>query len=207
MKRLKYLAVFSIFIFGVGAGFAPWVYRAPIALQLTAPNLAEYVKFLGEVRLGQLAVQRLHFLFPAMVSALALPLLAANKQLHLHWSLNGLLRLATLPMALVFLSPVWSPGVLLNAEFRVQTFVALVAIVLAFFAPFFKSLQLRWLISAIAIIGLISTTLALRQFFLAQNAIAITYASPIHLGWGGWLTIFGVVGLAESTREIWLIPD
>ncbi len=207
MKILKPLVIFSIFIFGIGAGFAPWIYRAPIALQLTAPNLAEYVKFLGEVRTGQLAVQRLHFLLPAMVAALAFPLLAANKQLHLHWSLNALLRAATLPMALIFLSPVWSPGVLLNAEFRVQTFVALIAITLAIFAPLLKVLPLKWLIGIIEFIALASTALALRQFFLAQNAIALTYASPIHLGWGGWLTILGVVGLLESVRKIWATSD
>jgi len=202
MKQLKYLAVFSIFIFGIGAGFAPWVFRAPIALQLTAPNLAEYVKFLGEVRLGQLAVQRLHFLFPAMLAALAFPLLAANRQLRLHWGLSGLLRVATVPMALVFLSPVWSPGILLNAEFRVQTFVAILAIALAIFSPLLKALPLKWLLGAIALIALLSTILALRQFFVTQNAIALTYASPVHLGWGGWLTILGAVGLIASTHKL-----
>ena len=52
---------------GVGGGFAPWVYHDVVALQLTAPHLAEYVKFLGEVRLGMLNVQRLHFLLPLAV--------------------------------------------------------------------------------------------------------------------------------------------
>ncbi len=202
MRFRRILLVVALLAFGIGAGFGAWVYRPPAALQLTAPGLAEYVKFLPEKRLGVLPIQRLYFLLPLATAALGIPLLAANWQLRLPRSLNWLLRLATLPLALALLSPVWSPGVLLSAEFRLQTMVAAAAVGLAVIAPLFSRLPLKWLLAAINLAGIAALTLALRQFWLVDQAIAATYASPIELGWGGWLTIAGLGGLiAAQFRE------
>ncbi len=199
----RYLLLISILAFAIGAGFAPWVYRPPVAMQLTAPGLAEYVKFLAENRLGLLPIHRLFYLLPLATAAICLPLLAVNRQMNLHWSVNICLRAITVPLALAILSPVWSPGVLLSNEFRLQSFIAITAIGLAIVAPFFKRLPLRWLAAVIAIAAPVSTVLALQQFWLENDAIAATYASPIGLGWGGWLTVFGAAGLAFSLRWLW----
>lgn len=201
MKFQRYLLPISLLAFAIGAAFAPWVYRAPVAEQLTAPGLAEFVKFLAEKRLGLLPIQRLHFLFPAASAALMLPLFAVNRELRLHWSVNALLRLATLPTALAILSPVWSPGVLMSAEFRAQTTIAAIAIGLAVIAPLLRGLPLRWLTIAAALIALAATVFAVRQFLLAQDAISAVYASPVSLGWGGWLTLVGSAGLILSVRR------
>lgn len=205
MRGLKILVIGSVVCLGIGGGFAPWIYRAPAALQLTAPGLAEYVKFLAEVRLGQLAVQRLFFLLPLATSALALPLLTANARLSLPGALSGILRLGVLPAALAILSPVWSPGVLLSAEFRQQTVVAGLAIGLAIIAPVFTSLPLKWLLTLTAILASAATGLALQQFSLCVPAIAATYAAPVGLGWGGYLTLGGTAGLIISAGWAWLI--
>ncbi len=200
MKPLRYLLPISLLAFAIGAGFAPWVYRAPIAEQLTAPGLAEFVKFLAEKRLGLLPIQRLHFLFPAATGALMLPLFAVNRQLRLHWSGNAILRLTTLPLALAILSPVWSPGVLMSAEFRAQTIVAAIAVGLAVIAPLFRALPLRRLTIAAALVALTATIFAVRQFLLVQGAISTAYGSPVTMGWGGWLTLVGLAGLILSVR-------
>lgn len=205
MRGLKILVIGSVLCLGIGGGFAPWIYRPPAALQLTAPGLAEYVKFLAEVRLGQLAVQRLFFLLPLATAALALPLLAANARLSLPRTLNGILRLSVLPLALAILSPVWSPGVLLSAEFRQQTIVAGLAIGLVVIAPVFAALPLQWLVTFTAILASVATGLALQQFFLGVPAISATYAAPISLGWGGYLTLGGAAGLIISTGWAWII--
>jgi len=203
MKIWRYILAASLLAFAIGAGFTPWVYRPAVAEQLTAPGLAEFVKFLAEKRLGLLPIQRLHFLLPLIVAAPALPLFAVNRQLRLHWAANALLRLTTLPLALAILSPVWSPGVLMSAEFRLQTLAAGAAVGLAVVAPLFRRLSLRWLTAAATIAGLIATVLALRQFFLVQDAIAAVYAAPIALGWGGWLTLAGLSGMVLSVRWVW----
>ncbi len=205
MKRLRILLIISLLALEIGGGFAAWVYRSAVALQLTPPDLAEYVKFLPEMIFGQLPIRRLHFLLPLAVAALGMPFVAVNKALDLHWSLNWLLRLSVIPMALALLSPVWSPGVLLNSEFRLQTIVAGVAIVLAITAPIFKRLSLKIIVSLIAITATAATALALRQFWLVNDAIAATYAAPVSLGWGGWLTIVGTVGLLVSAGWLWML--
>ncbi len=203
MKISRYLLPISLLAFAIGAGFAPWIYRPAVAEQLTAPGLAEFVKFLAEKRLGLLPIQRLHFLLPAATAALVLPLFAVNRQLRLNWSANALLRLTTLPLALAILSPVWSPGVLMSAEFRLQTLTAGAAIGVAVIAPLFRQLPLRWLTTAATVAGLSATVLALRQFFLVDDAIAAVYADAITLGWGGWLTLAGLSGMVLSVREAW----
>lgn len=205
MKFVHNLLVVSILVFAVGAAFAPWVYRPPAALQLTAPGLAEYVKFLPEKRLGLLPIQRLHFLVPALVAALGLPLLAENHALRLNLAARLGLRLAVVPLALAIISPVWSPGVLLNDEFRLQTMAAGLAIGLAVIAPVFGRLTVRWLVVGLGLAGLAAATIALRQFFLVNEAIAATYASPVGLGWGGWLMLAGLAGLVLSMRWLWAV--
>ncbi|MFQ5576375.1 MAG: hypothetical protein ACE5G8_05230 [Anaerolineae bacterium] len=180
------------------------MYRQPAALQLTAPGLAEFVKFLPEKRLGLLALQRLHYLLPLAVAAFSLPLLAANKEMRLARSVSGLLRLAVLPAALALLSPVWAPGVLLNEEFRLQTVAAAVAVGLAVVAPLFSRLPLKWLAAAIAIGAGAGLVLALKQFGLAGPAIAAAYAAPIRLGWGGWLAVGGGGGAIAAALRVWM---
>ena len=205
--RYRWLLIFSLLALAIGGGFGAWVYRAPVALQLTPPGLAEYVKFLSEVRFGQLLIERLYFLLPLAVAAYSIPLIAVNEQLGLHWSLNWLLRLSVAPLALSLLSPIWAPDRLLNEEFRLQTFIAAGAIGLALFAFIFSKLSLRWLVLAVTLLSVRAVWLALQTFFLATEAIAATYASPISLGWGGWLTIAGAAGLVVSAAWIWVMPN
>ncbi len=199
MNRLGVLVIISLLTLELGAGFSPWVYRSPAVLQLTAPHLAEYVKFLADVRLGIIHIQRLYFLLPLAVTALSVPLVVVNQTLGLHWLLNWGLRFTVIPMTLALISPVWAPSVLMNDEFRLQTIVACIAVILAITAPMFKNLPLRWLLLAVTICSTIGVSLALWQFYMANNAIADTYSSAISLGLGGWLTIFGTVGLMIAT--------
>lgn len=203
MKYLRLLLILSLLALAIGGGFAPWVYRPPVALQLTPPGLAEYVKFLREVRLGMLQLQRLHFLLPLAIAALSLPLVAVNKVLGIHWSLNWLLRFSVIPLALSLLSPIWAPERLIAAEFRLQTILAVVCLGLALFAFVFSRLPLKWLVSGVALASVVGVGLALRQFYLANTAIAATYAGPVGLGWGGWLTIAGAAGVVVAA--LWLL--
>jgi hypothetical protein len=106
-------------------------------------------------------------------------------------------------MALSLLSPIWDPERLMNDEFRLQTLVAGACIGLAAIAFLFSKLSLKWLTTVIAALAVVGLGLALRQFYLANEAIAATYASPVNLSWGGWLAIFGGVGLVISAGWLW----
>ena len=104
-----------------GGSWAPWVDRAAAALVLTAPDLAEFVKFLPEVRCGALVVQRLCFLGPLFVVLVTTPCVIGARSLDYPGWLRGLVLAVAATLALLLLPPVWSPPVLLADEFRLQT--------------------------------------------------------------------------------------
>ena len=183
----------GLLLTGIGGAFLPWVWREGVALQLTAPGLAEFVKFLPEVRSGQVQIERLFFMLPLFLAMLALPLFATNQTLKLPMWLRWLMRLAVIPLALASLSPVWTPVILVSPEFRLQTLLAATAVSLAVIAPLFKRLPLRILIIFLIVGDLAALTLPLWQFSLIQAGISEAYHQPISLGWGWWLTEGGIV--------------
>ncbi|MBI1879424.1 MAG: hypothetical protein HYR94_14600 [Chloroflexi bacterium] len=198
----SWLLALGLFLSGLGGAFLPWIWRDPVALQLTAPGLAEFVKFLPEVRYGQVQLHRLFFLLPLFLALLALPLFSANHQLAMPRWLRWALRLAVIPLALAALSPVWTPAILVAAEFRLQTMLALGAIGLAVIAPLLKNLSLKLLVSLLVVGGMAAIILPIWQFSLIQAGVIQAYHEPVSLGWGWWLTIAGVI--MSLVSGIWL---
>lgn len=192
-RVLSWLFVFSLLITGLGGGFAPWIWRESVALQLTAPGLAEFVKFLPEIRTGQVQVERLYFLLPLFLAMLALPIVVENRTLALPWLVRITLRIAVIPFALISLSPVWTPAILAAPEFRLQTILAVAAILLAVVAPLFRGLPLRALIMLLIAGNMVALILPAWAFNLIQLSISEVYREPISLGWGWWLTISGII--------------
>ncbi len=183
----------GLLLAGLGGAFLPWVWHEPVALQLTAPGLAEFVKFLPQVRYNQVAVQRLFFLLPLFLALLALPLLAANHRLALPLWLRWLLEVAVIPLALAALSPVWTPTILVAPEFRLQTLLAGGSVALAAAAPLWRKLPLRPLLVLLLAGGLVALVLPWWQFSLIQPGLAEAYNQPVALCWGWWLTVGGIV--------------
>jgi hypothetical protein len=193
MKIGSWFLALGLPLTGVGGAFLPWIWRSSVALQLTAPGLAEFVKFLPEVRTDQIQIERLFFLLPLFLAMLALPLFVVNRDLVLPiWVRLGL-RLAVIPLALASLSPVWTPGILISPEFRLQTLLAILSVGLTSIASVLKRLALRPLAVLLVASCLAAITLPSWQFALVQTSIAEAYHEPIYLGWGWWLTVIGLV--------------
>ncbi len=182
----------GLLLAGMGGGFAPWLWRESVALQLTAPGLAEFIKFLPEVRLGQVHVQRLYFLLPLFLAMLALPMFVENRRLGLAAWQRWPLRLAVVPLAMAGLSPVWTPAILTAPEFRLQTLLAGLAVLLSLAAPLFRRLPLRLLAGLFIPAGLAAPILAAWQFHLVRPGLIEAYHQPVSLGWGWWLTLLGL---------------
>ena len=181
----------GLLLAALGASFAPWVYRSVAALILTAPDLAEFVKFLPEVRDGSLRMFRLLFLFPLFVSTFSLPLIVASRQLAFPRWVNWLVLILAIPLTLTLLPPVWSPSVLLSPEFRLQTVACLLCLGLIVISGWLRDIPLRPLLLFVALASLVAPVLALWQFFAVREAISYAYASPVVPGWGTWLTLAG----------------
>jgi len=174
-----------------GSSFAPWVDRPPAALVLTAPDLAEFVKFLPEVRDGSLNVHRLLFLLPLFVATFSLPLVVVAPRLACPQWVRWPLLAAVVPLSLTLLPPVWSPAVLLSAEFRVQSAACLLCLGLVAASRWLKHVPLRPLLLPLIPLSSAAPALALWQFSVVQAAIARAYAGPIAPGWGAWATVAG----------------
>jgi hypothetical protein len=190
-KAIRWLLLAGLLLAAVGSSFAPWVDRSPAALLLTAPDMAEFVKFLPEVRAGSLGVQRLLFLLPLAVVTLSLPpVVAARRLAYPRWVRWPVLAL-TLPLALALLPPVWSPPVFVSDEFRLQTAACGLGLGLVAVSPWLKGVPARWLAALLLPLSLAAPALALWQFFVVQEAVARAYAAPVVPGWGAWGTVAG----------------
>ncbi len=201
LKTSSWLLAMGLLLMGAGGAFLPWVWHSPVALQLTGPHLAEFVKFLPEIRTTQLQINRLYFLLPLFMAMLALPLLAENKALDLPIWLRWGLRLTVIPLALASLSPVWTPAILTAPEFKLQTGLALLAVGLAVIAPLFKHLPLKLLIPLLVVGTVVALLLAAQQFGRAQASISNVYNEPVFLGWGWYVTVWG--GVFSTVGGIW----
>jgi hypothetical protein len=148
------------------------------------------VKFLPDVRDGSLKIHRLFFLLPLFVASLSLPLVVTSRRLaYPRWV--RLILLAVIPLSLTLLPPVWSPGVLLSDEFRLQTAACLGCLVLVAMSRWLKGIPIRPLVAFLVLTWLAAPALALWQFFVAREAIARAYAGPIVPGWGAWIVFIG----------------
>jgi len=187
----RWLVLAGLSLAAVGASVAPWVDRPPAVLVLTAPDMAEFVKFLPEVRAGSLAVERLLFLLLLLVVTLSLPLVMAAPSLAYPRRMRWLVLAAVVPLSLTLLPPIWSPAVLLSAEFRLQTVACLLCLGLVAASRWLRGVPLRPLVALLLPLSLAAPALALWQFFVVQEAVARAYAGPIVPGWGLWGTVAG----------------
>jgi hypothetical protein len=187
----RWVLLVGLLLAALGASFAPWVARPAAALMLTAPDLAEFVKFLPEVRDGSLRVHRLLFLLPLFVATFALPLVVTSRRLTYPCLVRWSVLVFVIPLSLTLLPPVWSPAVLLSAEFRLQTVACLVCLGLTASSRWLGSMPTRPLIALLIPLSLAAPALALWQFFGVREAVTHAYASPIAPGWGTWLTVLG----------------
>jgi hypothetical protein len=209
IRRLPFAICHLIFVLGLllaalGAAFAPWVDRAPAALMLTAPDLAEFVKFLPEVRAGQLMVQRLAFLAPLFAVTLGLPFVVSSSRMAFPAILRWLLLAASIPLALTLLPPVWSPAVLLADEFRLQTLACGLCLCLVVGSRWLRPVPFGPAAAGLSGLWAAGCALALWQFHAAQAAVARAYASAVVPGWGVWATFIGcglmIVGCALAAK-------
>jgi hypothetical protein len=174
-----------------GAACAPWVDRASAALVLTAPDLAEFVKFLPEVRGGALATERLLFLAPLFVVLGSAPLVVTSASLaYPGWMRVVALAIAA-PLALFLLPPVWSPPVLLADEFRLQTAGCGMCLVLIIGSRWLSHLPTAVLRLSLPPLWLVAPLLAVWQLEQLQPAVSSAYGSSVAPAWGAWATLLG----------------
>jgi len=194
----QWLLLFACLAVAAGASFAPWVHRPPAALTLTAPDLAEFVKFLPQVRSGTLAVHRLAFLAPLFAVTFTLPMVAVSKRVRFPRLVQIVLLVAVCPLALTLLPPVWSPAVLTNREFFPQTVAGAACLCLLPASHWLHLVPDKALTPLFFLVWLAAPALALWQFYRVLPAVATAYAAPIAPAWGLWVVVVGSLGMMAA---------
>jgi hypothetical protein len=161
--------------------------------------MAEYVKFIAEVRSGQITLTREVFYLPLVALSLSLSLLAHRPELRLpdlvRWGLN----LLAAPAALAMLPPAWTPGLLTTPEFVKQTAaigVCIVAAVLSY--PVLRQLPATLIAGMILLLALLAVVPPLLTFARLSPALDAIYGRQLPPGCSLWLMPLGFMLLASG---------
>ena len=196
-----------LFLFGAilwAAGYwGPWVPHKDAGLIILGIDLGEFVKFLPQVRSGQIHLWREGFYFPAFALSLLASSMAWRKELPWRTPFRILANLLSVPPALAMLPPIWTPHLMLHSpEFRQQSVAIAMALLASVSSPLLARLPRRATAAFLSALMAVSALVPLWQFSKILDAIASVYAERIGLGWGivsmsagGLSIIAAIVGL------------
>jgi hypothetical protein len=179
--------------------WGPWVPAAAAGLRVLGLDLAEYVKFIAEVRSGQIALTREIFYLPLIALSLSLSLLAHQPALRLpgwaRWTLN----LLAAPAALAMLPPAWTPALLAEPEFIKQSVAIAVCLALALLSwPLLRRLPAWAAAAAILILAGLAVFPPLVAFSSLAPALDAIYGQVLPAGRGLWQMPLGFALLAAG---------
>lgn len=188
----------ALILFGwllVAAGYwGPWVWAEPAGLRVLGLDLAEYVKFVAEVRSGQIAVRRELFYLPLLALSLSLSLLVHRPELRLFRWLRWLGNVLAVPAALAMLPPAWTPPLLRTPEFILQTAAIAVCLAAALLSyPLLRRLPWSTATTIVALLSAAAVWFPVEGFLRLRPALDAIYGRPIELGRGPALMTVGFV--------------
>lgn len=202
--RLRWWGVLLLAALGLVGYYGPWVPHKAAGLVVIGVDLAEYVKFLPEVASGQIALRREIFYLPLLAGSMTAVFMASRRDLPRL--ARVLLALAGIPLALAMLPPAWSPPVLMQPEFRLQTGAILFCLVLVPGTLILRFIPDRLVLIIVALLSVAAGILPAWGFLLVHPAIESLYRRLLPLGWGFWLNTAGflvcaIVCVAEAIRR------
>ena len=173
--------------------FAPWVNHRAAGLVITGLDLGETVKFLPAFRDGTISLWRPGFYAPLVAISAAALLASYRPRFHYLWTLRSLLLLLAAIAALNLVPPAWTPGRLLEPEFRFQTASLLILLAGTALAPFMALLPDRPTALLVTLLAIAGIGLPLYGFFQILGEIQKLYGQPLAASWGVWLMTLGLI--------------
>lgn len=186
--------------------FGPWIDHKVAGLVVTGLDLGEYVKFLPEVRSGEIALWREGFYLPLVAASLTCSLMAFRPELHFRLAPLRILLLVTAVVAsLNLLPPAWTPARMLTPEFQQQLIALIVTMIAMAVSPLLALLSLRL---AAVLCGLLALScfVAVGQFFAILPAVEPLYQQTLGAGWGLWTMVTGALALAVTAVRLAVWP-
>lgn len=185
----------------VAAGYwGPWVPAAAAGLRVLGLDLAEYVKFVAEVRSGQITLTREVFYLPLVALSVSLSLLAHRPELRLAGPVRWALNLLAAPAALAMLPPAWTPALLTTPEFVKQSAAIAICLLLALLSyPLLRRLPAAAAAAMVALLAVLAIFPPLLAFARLSPALDAIYAQSLSPGRGLWLMPLGFALLVAGT--------
>jgi hypothetical protein len=178
------------------AYFLPWLPHPAAGLRLIGLEMGEWVKFLPQVRAGEIGAGRDWFYLPPVTLGLALALMSAHRP-NGRWQTWAMRALALLVSLLAF------PAVQAMREESADNYLfRLQMIGLVFLVTALSSLGrywppwLAWLL--LTMTALVGAAVPFRVYLLMQPAISQLLATTVAIGPGVWLNLLGH-GLIAAT--------
>jgi hypothetical protein len=187
--------------------WGPWIPASAAGLRVLGLDMAEYVKFIAEVRSGQITLTREVFYLPLAALSLSLSLLAHRPELRLPGLVRWGLNLLAVPAALAMLPPAWTPGLLTTPEFVKQTAAIGVCVVAAALSyPLLRRLPAKLAAGIILLLALLAVVPALLTFARLSPALDAIYGRELPSGRGLWqmslgFALLGCGALLASRRS------
>ena len=187
--------------------WGPWVDHKAAALVLSGLDMAEFVKFLPEVRAGTEFMIRELFYLPPLAAALCLALMGSNQAWRYPLWARAIMVIVAIALAIVVLPPYpFILQALSSDEFGRQFSMAAgcLAIIAASLLYRRRSTEAHERLSRAVVAGLLIVVSlagaipALWQFLSIRSALDGVYGQPIHVGWGLWLTVAGFLFMAGA---------
>lgn len=196
-------------IVGLAGYFGPWVWHPAVGLRLSADDLAEFVKFMPVVQLGELSVTRELFFVPIWLASLGVALwMGAFVRQRWVRAVCGIL----IVYASIWPMPPY-PFILdayRSHEFGLSFWVS-VATALACVAALVFGTRLTHRQQSViwSLMGLSGATLAPLAFVQVKPAIEVLYNRPITVGWGiaavmiglGFVALIGILRMRIRSKD------
>ena len=186
-------------LFALAGYFAPWVDNRVAGLVITGLDRGEYVKFLPAVRNGVISIWRQGFYIPLVAVSLSCSLIAYRRVWRFALPVKLALLLIAAVAALNMLPPAWSPAVLAAPEFRLQTMCITLCLAALAFSPFLGLLPALAAYAPILLLSLAGIWLPVSGLLIVLPDIQSLYRTPLAPGWGIYLMVIGLAGLAVSS--------
>lgn len=193
-RFLRWLLPISALLTLAGV-YGPWVNHAVAGLVIPGLDLGEYVKFLPQVRSGEIVLWREGFYLPLCAVSLTLSLHAFRAELAYHWLVSAGLIVIAGVAALNMLPPAWSPPLLVTPEFRLQSAAMAVCLVALLISPLLALLPRLWVGVLCAVLAVAAIWWPVSGFLQVIEPIATLYRHTLAPGWGMYALVIGLVML------------
>lgn len=182
-----------------------WLPHPAAGLNILGIDLAEYVKFVPEVRSGQISLRREIFYAPLVSLSLGLVFLATIRRPRLALALRLILLALAIPTALAMLPPAWTPALLRTPEFRQQTIAIVLLLAAVLLAPLWRRFLPDWGRGILFVILAYLPFPAIAAFQRLLPALTALYNRPLASGSAIFLLGLGAGLLAAGgLLTIWL---